>query len=150
MRGLEWKDLIPHVVSVLSVVFMGGRYHQKYYMCEMNGHKQKWFIINPNDSLCLEMIEHNVVTWLDKMWSCETIHLNLKWFTSQCSNSISAVLIHVDNVTWLNVFCNDLTSHEQMIHAILKPFTVLWNDSTKCETIQQNVNWFNLMWIDSI
>jgi hypothetical protein len=40
--------------------------------------------------------------------------------------------------------------HEQMIHAILKPFTMLWNDSTKCETIQLNVNWFNLMWIDSI
>jgi hypothetical protein len=41
---------------------MGGRYHQKYYTCEMNGHKQKLFIVNTNDSLCLEMIEHNVVT----------------------------------------------------------------------------------------
>jgi hypothetical protein len=49
------------------------------------------------------------------------------------------------------VLQSDLTSHEQMIHAILKPFTVLWNDSTyKYETIQLNVNWFNLMWIDSI
>ena len=27
-----------------------------------------------------------------------------------------------------------------MIHAILKPFTVLWNDPTECETIQYNVN----------
>jgi hypothetical protein len=58
---------------------MGGRYHQKYYTCEMNGHKQKWFIINANDSLCLEMIEHNVVTWLDKIWNnsskLEMIHL---------------------------------------------------------------------------
>ena len=58
---------------------MGGRYHQKYYTCEMNGHKQNRLIINKNDSLCVEMIEHNVVTWLDKMRNnsseLEMIHL---------------------------------------------------------------------------
>ena len=29
---------------------MGGRYHQNYYMCEMNRHKYKGFITNTNDS----------------------------------------------------------------------------------------------------
>jgi hypothetical protein len=40
---------------------MGGRYHQKYYTCEMNGHKQKSFITNTNESSCLGMLEPNVV-----------------------------------------------------------------------------------------
>jgi hypothetical protein len=40
---------------------MGGRYHQKYYMCEMNGHKQKSLITHMNGSSCLEMLEPNIV-----------------------------------------------------------------------------------------
>ena len=46
--------------SILKEVYelgMGGRYHQKYYTCEMNGHKQKSFITNTNESSCLEMLE---------------------------------------------------------------------------------------------
>jgi hypothetical protein len=71
---------------------MGGRYHQKYYTCEMNGHKQKSFITNTNESSSLGMLEPNVVIWLDKtrndLFKIETIHLIvysfirllLRWF----------------------------------------------------------------------
>jgi hypothetical protein len=58
---------------------MGGRYHQKYYTFEMNGYKQKSFITNTNESSCLEMLEPNVVIWLDKtrndLFKFEMIHL---------------------------------------------------------------------------
>ena len=45
----------------IIILYMGGRYHQKYYTCEMNGHKQKSFITNTNESSCLGMLEPNVV-----------------------------------------------------------------------------------------
>ena len=40
---------------------MGGRHHQKYDTCEMNGHKHVRFIMNTSDSLSSEMKQRSLV-----------------------------------------------------------------------------------------
>ena len=55
----QFNEVLHNILYIMF--YMGGRHHQNYDTCVMNGHKHVRFIVNTSDSLSLEMKQRSLV-----------------------------------------------------------------------------------------